>query len=117
MYERAVAVVEKAYGRDNAALADNLAGLANALMSLGRAAQAREYAERAVGINEARGAAAIDLADSRFALARVLWELGGDRTRARWLANQARDGYSAAGPGASKQLAKVNDWLAGIAGR
>ena len=56
------------------------------------------------------------LASSRFALARALWDApaaeGGDRARARALAEQAREAFAVETRPADQSLAKVDAWLA-----
>ena len=63
---------------------------------------------------EESGAPPASLAPLRFALARALWDVpldgGRDRDRARSLAEQARDALRDE-RGATKQLAKVEQWL------
>jgi hypothetical protein len=55
------------------------------------------------------------LAETRFALARALWDAsvaqGRDRPRAGTLAEQARDAYTAVGEAKETELAKVQAWL------
>ncbi|WP_394834952.1 tetratricopeptide repeat protein [Pendulispora rubella] len=46
-----------------------------------------------------------------FALARVLWRTGGDRERARRLANEAADNYQHAGRAQARHGAVVQSWL------
>jgi hypothetical protein len=52
----------------------------------------------------------IDLATTRFALARALWASGGDRARARALAAAARATF--ADNGNKEASAEVDGWLA-----
>ncbi len=54
---------------------------------------------------------AFDRDEARFLLARALWKTGGDRPRARKLAEEARAGFAARGPGAAKPLAETVRWL------
>lgn len=70
-----------------------LTGIGLDLLALDRAAEAVDPLERAV-IERATGAVPFELAESRFALARALWETGA-RARARPLAESARDGLRA----------------------
>jgi tetratricopeptide (TPR) repeat protein len=60
------------------------------LIALGRAAEAVSPLERAVAARERGAAAPSDLAEVRFALARALAASGGDRARAKKLAELAR---------------------------
>lgn len=45
-------------------------------------------------------------------LARSVWESGGDRARARSLAESAREGYAGAGEAGASRLAETDEWLA-----
>jgi tetratricopeptide (TPR) repeat protein/predicted Ser/Thr protein kinase len=67
-----------------------LTGIGLDLLALDRPAEAAPPLERAVK-EQAAGAAPFEIAESRFALARALWETGA-RDRARTLAESARDG-------------------------
>ena len=53
-------------------------------------------------------------AETRFALARSLWETNRDRARARSLAEQAREGYAKSTVKA--KAAEVSNWLRARAG-
>lgn len=52
------------------------------------------------------------LADARFVLAKALWSDKTQRSRARALAEQARDAYAKAGEGRIEYLAEAEAWLA-----
>ncbi len=56
-----------------------------------------------------------ELAATRFALARALWEApaeqGRDRARAHELAELARTAYAEAGKKSAKELSEVETWL------
>jgi tetratricopeptide (TPR) repeat protein len=69
-----------------------LTGIGLDLLALGRPSEAVEPLERAVALRT-KGAPACELSESRFALARALWEGGdaGARARARAVAEEARD--------------------------
>jgi hypothetical protein len=49
---------------------------------------------------------------AQLALARALWATGGDRTRARKLADHARDGFARLGPGRERDRLAAIRWLA-----
>jgi hypothetical protein len=68
-------------------------------------------AERSVKVREAGGAPAELLAESRFVLARALWESRQDRERARALARQAAGAYAEAGASQAEALVEVEAWL------
>jgi tetratricopeptide (TPR) repeat protein len=71
----------------------SLTGLGLDLLALDRPAEALDPLERAVS-ERATGAVPFEIAESRFALARALWETGA-RARGRALAEGARDGLRA----------------------
>ncbi|PCC68639.1 Serine/threonine protein kinase [Nannocystis exedens] len=110
LFARALASQEQVLGPDHPSLAHSLLGRAEALTALGRAAEAVPALERALAIREASQVQPEELAEARFALARALWD-GGDRPRARALAEQAATTYPEA-PGTAAARAKVRDWLA-----
>jgi tetratricopeptide (TPR) repeat protein len=91
-----------------------VAGLA--LIDLGRAREAVEPLTRALAYRESHSATPPELAEARFALARALVASGGDRARARALAEQARDAWTkvAARYGSyyARDLAAAEAWLA-----
>jgi len=115
LYERALAVLEKALGPDHPLVAYPLTGLGEALRSLAEPADALAPLERALIIRTTHEVDPAELAATRFALARVLWDVPGprgrDRARARALAEQARDAYAAAGEAKTADLAEVRAWL------
>lgn len=49
---------------------------------------------------------------AQFALARALWDTGGDKVRARKLAEQARDGFARLGQFREPERQQVIRWLA-----
>lgn len=85
-------------------------GIGQSLLGLGRFTEAREALERAL---ELRGPDPLDLAETRFGLAKALWPEPGERTRARKLAEEAATDYATAG---SDDKAKaVQAWLESVA--
>jgi tetratricopeptide (TPR) repeat protein len=114
-YERGLAILEKAFGPDHPNSEPALAGLARVALATGRPADALQLAGRSVAAAEARGASEIDLADSRFVLARALWDApadaGRDRGRALAQARRARDAFRGLKE-AEPQAAAVERWLA-----
>ena len=106
---------EPARGPDHPHTAYALTGLAKVHLARGRPADALRLAERAVRLREASGAAAELIAESRFALARGLWDapVGRDRERARAEARAAVGAYRSAGAVKATQLAEVETWLLG----
>ena len=85
-------------------------------LEAGQPGKAITSAQRAVAAREHAELAAPLLAQSRFVLARALWDApagaGRDRPRALALATQARDVLRAAGKHTPAELATVEAWLA-----
>ncbi|MEZ4360260.1 MAG: tetratricopeptide repeat protein [Kofleriaceae bacterium] len=106
-YERALEVLERAEGGGQARTRAWI-GLGEAYLATRRPKLAVAPLERAKGGPlawlDAPSVGALD-----FALARALWDSGGDRARARALASQARDELEPAGP---RAVARVDAWLA-----
>jgi tetratricopeptide (TPR) repeat protein len=114
-FERALGIWERALGRENPRTADPLTGIGLALLGQHKAEEALAPIERAEGIREAHAEDAMDLAETEFALARVLGDLHRDPPRARGLAEKARAAYVAAGDHTQvnfASLADIDAWLA-----
>jgi tetratricopeptide (TPR) repeat protein len=117
-HAEALTVFRKAQAEAEATLEPNhvwlgypLVGTGIALLGLARPVEAIPFIERSIAIRD-RSEPRLDLkAEPRFALARALWDSGGDRGRARASAEAARAGY-AKSPDAEKQLREVDAWLA-----
>jgi tetratricopeptide (TPR) repeat protein len=93
-----------------------LTGLGTALVELGEHQRAIDSLERAVAIQQTRDAVPESLAESRFALARALWEAppsaGRDRARAFTLVEQAHHAYLELGEPTADAAARTATWLA-----
>jgi tetratricopeptide (TPR) repeat protein len=87
-----------------------LTALGNTLTAQGRTKEALDVLERALRIRQATEPNPELVAETRFALARALWEASPDRPRAVMLAVAARDTYSGR-PTHARQAAEVDDWL------
>jgi tetratricopeptide (TPR) repeat protein len=91
------------------------AGLLSALgedwLGLHQPRRAADYLERALKMHESLWSGSSTVADTRFLLARALWESGGDRRRSRQLAIEARRIWTTAVHGEIK-LAEIDRWLA-----
>ncbi len=110
-FEKALIIWERELGLDNRNLAYALTGIGVSYIAAGDPASAVVPLQRAFNIREAHETDPSRRAETRFALARALWESGRDRTRARLLAEQARDSYAQAV--AKPKLAEVESWLRG----
>jgi tetratricopeptide (TPR) repeat protein len=88
-----------------------LTGIGVAHWKSGRAGEAIAPLERALHIREASEPDAGTVAETRFDLARALWDEGRDRRRARRLATTARSEYERT-PALANKAREVADWLA-----
>jgi eukaryotic-like serine/threonine-protein kinase len=108
-FEKARIVWERELGLDNPILAYALTGIGASYLSEGDASNAIVPLERAFKIREAHETDPSRRAETRFALARALWESGRDRLRARELAEQVHDSYAKAE--LKTKVAEVDSWL------
>jgi uncharacterized iron-regulated protein len=79
-------------------------------LKLGRATEALAPLERALALGEAHAVAPVELAETRFVLARALWDSRQDTARARELARKAEGALEQ--PGTEALRARVQAWLA-----
>jgi tetratricopeptide (TPR) repeat protein/predicted Ser/Thr protein kinase len=118
-HERALAIWETALGPEHPNVAVASTNLGEALLGLARPAEALPHLEGALSIRTASAGDPTRLAETRFALARALWdapaEAGHDRERARTLAELARKAYADAGEKSAKELRAVQAWQAELA--
>jgi tetratricopeptide (TPR) repeat protein len=109
-YVRAMAIFTASFGADAPPLAYPLTGRGEALLALGRGAEALVDLERALTLRDA--GSPTDLARTRFALARALWsDDEATQRRARGLAVLALDELRAADPTAP-EVKDYQAWLA-----
>jgi tetratricopeptide (TPR) repeat protein len=112
MYERGLALDEKHLGPNHPDLAIDLTGIGIARHRLGDARAALEVLERALILSKAPNADRAARARTELATADALWASGGDRRRARELAETARAAFVKVGAGAKTELVQVDRWLA-----
>jgi tetratricopeptide (TPR) repeat protein len=115
-----LAIFAESHEEESAAFATALTGLGEDLVALGRAGEAQGPLERALTLREQRPLGAADLASTRFALAKALWESGRDRERARSLAARAGETFRAAFArhgGFRATLDEIDRWVAAHPGR
>ena len=110
-FERARIIWERELGLDNRDLAYALTGIGVSYLAEADPSSAIVPLERAFKIREAQETDPSRRAETRFALARALWESRRDRGRARVLAEEAREGYAKAAVKA--KLAEGDSWLHG----
>jgi serine/threonine protein kinase len=108
-FERARVIWERELGLDDRSLAYALTGIGISYLAEDDASSALAPLERAYKIREAQEVDPARRADTRFALARSLWETNRDRARARALAAQARDAYLKSD--AKAKVAEVDSWM------
>jgi serine/threonine protein kinase len=108
-FERARVIWERELGLDDRSLAYALTGIGLSYLAEDDASSALAPLERAYKIREAHEVDPARRAETRFALARSLWETNRDRARARALAEGAREAY-AKGDDKAK-VVEVETWL------
>jgi eukaryotic-like serine/threonine-protein kinase len=108
-FEKARIIWERELGLDNRNLAYALTGIGVSYLSEADASSAIVPLERAFKIRETQETDPSRRAETRFALARALWESGRDHRRARSLAEEAHDSYTKAE--LKTKVAEVDSWL------
>jgi hypothetical protein len=93
-----------------------LTALGRARLALGRPKDAIAPLERANELREAAEPEKLLVAETRFALARALWDSNADRRRALTLADEARQNYAQLGT-QPRSVALVDSWLAARSAR
>ncbi len=111
-HQRALAAWTEAFDKDHPELANAVLALALVALDERDFDTARAHAEHAISLRESGEVSSVALAYTRFVLAKALWASPGQRTRARALAQQARDGYPSDGTSDGDQLAEIEGWLA-----
>jgi Tfp pilus assembly protein PilF/predicted Ser/Thr protein kinase len=116
LYLRALPILERAQGPEHPDVTNVVSNLGTLAVVEGKFDEAVPYLERSLSSRVAQAAGPAPLAEARFALAGALWsasaEAGGDRLRARELAEQARSGYAELGEASAEPLREVEVWLA-----
>ena len=110
-YRQALSIEERAYGADSTIVAYTLAGMGQSYLSEHRPAAAVAPLERAWRIRDLHENDVALVAETSFALARALWESGGDRDRALRLATSAHKAYLQR-PAFASRADDVTRWLA-----
>jgi len=114
---RSLAIYEKTLGGKHPDTAHALTCVGEAQLGSKAPRAALAPLRRALALRESQAGDAAEIARTRFALARALWETGGDRRRAVALAEQSRDGYAAAGAHKQRQQDEVAAALASWSGK
>jgi eukaryotic-like serine/threonine-protein kinase len=110
-FERARVIWERELGLEDRNLAYALTGIGLSYLAENDPGSALAPLERAFKIREAHEVDPSRRAETRFALARSLWDANRDRMRARTLAEQAREGYAKGE--AKAKMVEVDSWLRG----
>ncbi len=111
LHRRALPIWERA-APESASVAISLTDQSLALLATGQAAVATPLLERAQRIFASRSLDPIELARARFALARALFDGGGDRVRAHSLATQALRAYADDPLRGPRIVPTIEAWLA-----
>lgn len=104
-FRRAREVSEAALGPDSFELTFYLSGEGHVLLDMKRPREAVVVLERAMKLRDTTNADPVGDAEVQFALARALWDSGGDKQRARELATAARPAV------AERDRPTVEKWL------
>jgi tetratricopeptide (TPR) repeat protein len=110
-YQLALEIYEKRLGHDHPDLAEPLRGLGEVYLRQHQPRRAVAPLERALELREAQPTDPMHLAAIRARLAEALWDAGGDRNRARVLANKAMEYYRTVDP-RDPERGRVEAWLA-----
>ncbi len=110
-FRRVLEIGEARAPIDKQTLVPALVGLAEVELMRGRHDQARGHAQRAIELQVATTGTDATLARPRFALARALIHMPGQRGRALQLANLALKGYETAAPANSRAHKNVSAWI------
>jgi len=108
-FERARIIWEREVGGEARFLAYGLTGIGVSYLAEGRPASALVPLERAFRIREAQETDEARRAETKYALARALWESNRDRARARLLAEQAQRSYAKLG--SRRTESEIASWL------
>ncbi len=110
---RAIEIISKRFGPEHPLLGQYHSCLGRAQLALGSVKPARASLERARAMLTAKGSMASPevLAETDFALAKVLWVSAKDRARALTLAAGASDNYAAAGDHYRDEKEAIRRWL------
>ena len=112
LFEHSITLGDATLGPEHPEVARPLSHFGLMLVDTGHPEEAIEHLQRAEAIFlDTVGEDHADTSGVRFDLARALWDGGGDRTRARTLAEQALAAAEKAGPEASKEQAQYGAWL------
>jgi tetratricopeptide (TPR) repeat protein len=116
-YRRAERSFAAGLGEESVYVALPLQGIGEAELARGRPGAALAVLERALALRRQEGVAPFWLAETRFALARALWDAGADRPLARALAREAVEGLAAQeGADEADLRRRIEEWLAGRGG-
>jgi tetratricopeptide (TPR) repeat protein len=109
-YRRAMEIEETVFGKEHFLLGYALTGYGDSLLELGKLDLALAAQERALAIREKQGDK-VDIATTRFALARVKWAKK-ERDPAMAAAKQAGLGFAAEGARGERGRREVDAWIA-----
>ena len=111
IFASALAIWAKELPPDHSYFGDSLSGMGQSLLGEGTPEKAVAPLERALAIREKTGAEPSQVGDTRFLLARALWDSGRDRARAQTLALSAKVAFGHR-PAWGKKVAEIDRWLA-----
>jgi serine/threonine protein kinase len=108
-FEGAMKILQRESSDDDRNTAYALTGFGITLLAIGEARSAVAPLERAMAIREKAEPDIVKRSETKIALARALWDSATDRSRARLLAESAREGLS--GTPETEKRREVETWL------
>jgi tetratricopeptide (TPR) repeat protein len=109
--ERAQSLIEKSRGLRHPSLGEALTVIGRAYVGLGAPAAAIHPLERALSLRDTTQSFSLDLAETKFALARALWDSRRDPARSLHLAREAAKELAKSLDANARDRAEVNAWL------
>ncbi|MBI3185572.1 MAG: serine/threonine protein kinase [Myxococcales bacterium] len=112
LFQKALELSRPSMGDHHPGLAYYLTGIGEAHVRMGHPEKAIRPLEQALVLREREKLLPFEMGRTRSALAMALWQAQADRVRARELAKLARQDFKVTGKKASKESARLEEWIA-----
>lgn len=109
--QKALEIRSRALGEEHPKTLEVWTSLAVVRQRQGMLEEARRAYEHVLAVQQ-KASEPVDLAQTRFALGQLLWNMSTDRPRAIELVQQARIAFAELGESGAAELAKADEWLA-----